>query len=116
MIIVATDAPVSDRQLKRIAKRTTIGLGRTGSHASNGSGDIAIAFSTAQSFSHCPKTANETSIQVRDDSTTMNSLFQATVESTEEAILNSLTKATTTEGRMGRVVEAFPYHTITKKN
>lgn len=115
MIIVATDAPLSERQLKRIAKRTTIGLGRTGSQANHGSGDIAIAFSTAQLIKHQQESIFEQRMQLREDHKIMNSFFQAAAEATEEAILNSLTMATTTKGRQGRVVEGLPYHLFSKK-
>lgn len=110
MIVIATDAPLSDRQLKRLAKRTTIGLGRTGSQANHGSGDIAIAFSTAQTSAHYHEGKVEQRLQLREDQSVMNDLFQATAEATEEAILNSLTMAQTTMGRKGRIVEALPYN------
>ena len=108
MMIVATDAPLYDRQLKRLAKRCTIGLGRTGSHIANGSGDIAIAFSTANLYAHEAENAVETMHFIRDDHPIMNQLFQAVIEATEEAIINSLKNAETTVGRGGRVVEKAP--------
>ncbi|MCM3707542.1 MULTISPECIES: DmpA family aminopeptidase [Cytobacillus] len=107
MIILATDAPVSDRQLKRLAKRCGIGLGRTGSHFSNGSGDIVIAFSTANKILHESSSMVETAHYMRDDHPIMNQLFQGAAESAEEAILNSLSQAKTTKGRNGRVVEGM---------
>lgn len=109
MIIIATDAPLTDRQLKRLAKRTTVGLGRTGSTISNGSGDIAIAFSTANKYKHDADSPYETITSIRDDDKRMNQFFQAVVEITEEAILNSLKQAKTTIGRAGRVVEKAPF-------
>ncbi|MEI4769080.1 P1 family peptidase [Psychrobacillus sp. FJAT-51614] len=109
IIVLATDAPLSSRQLKRLAKRCGIGLGRTGSHFSNGSGDIVIAFSTAQKISHFSKEIVETREQLRDDQPLMNNLFQAAAEVTEEAILNSLSQAETTAGRMGNTAYAFPF-------
>ncbi|MEC5424204.1 P1 family peptidase [Virgibacillus sp. C22-A2] len=108
MMIIATDAPLYDRQLKRLAKRCAAGLGRTGSNIDNGSGDIAIAFSTANTYDHNTGTAVESLSYIRDDHHVMNQLFQAVVEITEEAIINSLKKAETTEGRKGRVVEKAP--------
>lgn len=108
MMVIATDAPLYDRQLKRLAKRCAAGLGRVGSHMDNGSGDIAIAFSTANRVSHNAASAVESITTVRDDDPLMNQLFQAVVENTEEAILNSLKEAETTEGRKGRVVEKAP--------
>lgn len=109
MIVMATDAPLSSRQLKRLAKRCGIGLGRTGSHFSNGSGDVVIAFSTANKVSHFAEKNVETRIQLRDDHAIMNDLFQGAVEATEEAILNSLSQAVTTEGRMGNIAYAYPF-------
>jgi D-aminopeptidase len=94
MAVVATDAPLDSRQLKRIAKRAMLGVARTGSPASNGSGEYAIAFSVA------------TRTAFPDDAITP--LFEATVEATEEAIYNSLFKATTTTGAGGTTIEALP--------
>jgi D-aminopeptidase len=94
MIVVATDAPVSDRNLRRIAARAIFAMGRTGSSYSNGSGDFAIAFSTS--------TANELLSNAE-----MSSFFQATLDATEEAIYNSMFMATTQTGN-GRIVEALP--------
>jgi len=94
---------VDHRQLKRLASRAMIGLGRTGSSMSNGSGDYAIAFSTADRID-----ANQ---NIRDvkvlGNDAMSPLFQAVIEATEEAILNSLFKATTVTGN-GRTIEALP--------
>ncbi|MBT2217346.1 S58 family peptidase [Virgibacillus dakarensis] len=109
MMIIATDAPLYDRQLKRLAKRCTAGLGRTGSHIANGSGDIAIAFSTANPYSHESNEHVASMTFVRDDHPAMNKLFQAVVEVTEEAVIRSLKKAETTKGRKGRVVEKAPF-------
>ncbi|WP_107948985.1 P1 family peptidase [Lysinibacillus parviboronicapiens] len=109
IIVLATDAPLSSRQLSRVIKRCGIGLGRTGSHFSHGSGDIVIGFTTAH---HIPHTSNqhvETRTQLREDHAIMNQLFTATAEATEEAILNSLSQAQTTKGRGGHVVEAYQF-------
>ena len=95
MIVVGTDAPIDSRNLHRLAARTMMGLGRTGSAASNGSGDFAIAFSTNR---QPPKLLTNDA---------MSPLFLAAIEATEEAIYNSLFKAKTTTGR-GRTVEALP--------
>jgi D-aminopeptidase len=108
MMIVATDAPLYDRQLKRLAKRTAAGLGRVGSHMDNGSGDIAIAFSTANPSPHNISGHLETITYLRDDDKAMNQLFQAVAEATEEAIINSLRFAETTEGQHSRVIEKAP--------
>ncbi|GHI00695.1 DmpA family aminopeptidase [Neobacillus kokaensis] len=110
IIVLATDAPLSDRQLLRVAKRCGIGLGRTGSHYSHGSGDIVIALSTAHKIAHfADGVTTETRTQVREDHSLMNGLFAAAAEATEEAILNSLSQAASTKGRAGRVVEHLDF-------
>ncbi|KYD10200.1 DmpA family aminopeptidase [Heyndrickxia sporothermodurans] len=108
MMVLATDAPLSDRQLKRLAKRCIVGLSRTGSHIHNGSGDVVIAFSNAEKIPHDTKEAIEQRKILRDDHPIMNLLFQAAAEATEEAILNSLTQAEMTTGRKGRIGETVP--------
>lgn len=105
MIIVATNAPVNERQLKRFAKRAAIGLGRTGTTVDNGSGDIIIAFSNGYTIPHESDGLVEIHSVLRDDHPIMNKLFQAVVEATEEAIYQSLLHAETTVGRSGRRVE-----------
>ena len=95
IMVVATDAPVDSRNLRRMASRAVWGLARTGSTGSNGSGDYAIAFSTAR---------NPTRLVANDD---MSPLFAAVIEATEEAIYNSLFKAVTMTGN-GHTVEALP--------
>lgn len=109
MIIVATDAPVNERQLKRFAKRAAIGLGRTGTHIHNGSGDIVIAFSNGLLIPHTSDELTSTYKIVRDDHPIMAQLFQAVIEATEEAVYQSLIHAETTTGRHGRVVEKWPF-------
>lgn len=109
IIILATDAPLSDRQLLRIAKRCGVGLGRTGSHFSHGSGDIVIAFSTDNQTPHDSKESIQSRRQIREDHPLMNEFFTAAAEAAEEAILNSLSQAETTKGRKGRIVEAYPF-------
>nr|WP_260858026.1 P1 family peptidase [Bacillus sp. FJAT-22090] len=109
MIVLATDAPLSSRQLKRLAKRCGIGLSRTGNHFSNGSGDVVIAFSPANKVEHFAGESVETRSQLRDDHPVMNELFQGAAEVTEEAILNSLSQAVTTEGRGGNTAYAYPF-------
>lgn len=105
IIVVATDAPLDSRQLKRLAKRAAIGLGRTGTHVHNGSGDIIIAFSTAHTLPHKQLSPFTRTHILRDDHDLMASLFQGTIEAVEEAVYQSLSHAETTTGRMGRVVE-----------
>lgn len=107
MIVLATDAPANERQLLRMAKRCAIGLGRTGSYYGHGSGDIVIAFSTAHKIPHHSEHFVEKRMQLREDHPVMNQLFTAASDATEEAILNSLSKARTTKGRNGRVVEEY---------
>jgi len=108
MMVVATDAPLYDRQLKRMAKRCAAGLGRTGSYMANGSGDIAITFSTANQLTHESDNTINTLNFVRDDSVLMNQIFKATADVTEEAIYNSLKYSETTQGRKNRIVEKAP--------
>jgi D-aminopeptidase len=105
MIVVATDAPLSDRNLERVASRAIMGLSRTGSSASNGSGDYVIAFSTNQSVRRAFDAQRLSTQELANEAT--SALFQATVEATEEAVYNSLFRATTTSGN-GRTVEALP--------
>ncbi len=107
MIVIATDAPLNSAQLKRLAKRATLALGRTGSSMSHGSGDYVIAFSTARDVRIHPGDQRLQSVpRLREDD--LSPLFQAAVESTEEAIYNSLLRATTTRGFHGSLVEALP--------
>lgn len=105
MIVVATDAPLGDRNLERLASRAMLGLSRTGSSASNGSGDYVLAFSTATEVRRMWDAPRLTTTEIANEQ--MSALFQAVVEATEEAILNSLFMATTTSGN-GRTVEAIP--------
>jgi D-aminopeptidase len=105
IIIVATDAPLDARQLNRLAKRAALGLARTGSTARHGSGDFILAFSTANVIPHYPEQPTYPLTHLAD--THMNPLIAATVEATEESILNALTMATTVVGRDGHRVEAI---------
>lgn len=105
IVIIATDAPLDGRQLTRLAKRAALGLARTGSTARHGSGDFILAFSTANVIPHYPKEPTYTLTHLAD--THLNPLITATVEATEEAILNALTMATTVVGRDGHRVEAI---------
>ena len=108
MIVLATDAPLSSRNLERLAKRAMLGLARTGSIVGNGSGDFVIAFSTRNLVPYDPN-PKETLRRVDElENDGMDPLFLATVESVEEAVYNSLTKATTVTGAGGRTVEALP--------
>ncbi|HKN68319.1 MAG TPA: P1 family peptidase [Gemmatimonadaceae bacterium] len=105
VMIVATDAPLSDRNLRRLAARAIMGLSRTGSSAANGSGDYVIAFSTSPKVRRAVTASRLTTEELANES--MSGLFEATVEATEEAIYNSLFQATTVTGS-GRTAEAIP--------
>jgi len=107
MIVVATDAPLSERNLERLAKRAFIGMGRTTTSMTNGSGDYAIAFSTAYAIPHRGQGPTvETPDLIAND--LMSDLFRAVEEATEEAIYNSLFAARTTVGHNGNRAEALP--------
>jgi D-aminopeptidase len=97
--VVATDAPLTSAQLRRVARRAGLGLARTGSVAHHGSGEIFLAFSTARGAQALPDGD-------------LNGFFAATVDATEEAVLNSLWAAETTTGREGRVVHALPHDPV----
>lgn len=106
MMIVATDAPLDARNLKRLAKRAIMGLARTGGIASNGSGDYVIAFSTAYRIPY--ETIQPTAAITLLHNDYMSPLFLAVIEATEEAIVNSLFMAETTTGTQGRTIPALP--------
>ena len=106
MIVVATDAPLTSRNLERLGARALAGLARTGSIMSNGSGDYVIAFSTAESVRRGDAEGPRRIADLPNDR--MSPLFQAVAEATEEAIYNSLFRATTVTGQGGRTVEALP--------
>lgn len=117
MIVLATDAPLSDRNLRRLAERSFAGLARTGSALSNGSGDYAIAFSTAETVRRSPERRAAAAEVVDLSNDRISPLFQAAIEATEEAILNSLFMAETTEGydaarRKAARIEALPLEPI----
>jgi D-aminopeptidase len=109
MIVVATDAPLSDRNLRRLAARAIIGVGRTGSAMDNGSGDYVIAFSTHPSVRRRYGEERRTAAELGNDA--MSELFEGTVEATEEAIYNSLFRATTQRAN-GNTVEAIPVEEV----
>ena len=105
IMIIGTDIPLSERQLKRIAKRTAISLGKTGSYMGNGSGDIAIAFTTANRIPHYSKTDIIETKMFFDDH--IDKVFEASIEAVEESIVSSLYHAETTVGFMGRQVKGL---------
>jgi D-aminopeptidase len=108
MIVVATDAPLSDRNLKRLAKRGLAGIARTGASMSNGSGDYAIAFSTAEAVRRTAERRSNVWGYPEVPNDLISPLFQAVIEATEEAIYNSLCMAETMTGYQGRTIETLP--------
>ena len=107
VIIIATDAPLSDRNLRRVAERAFAGIARTGSSFSNGSGDYALAFSTAQAVRRTTDRRKDVASVQDLPNDRISPLFQATIEATEEAVLNALFKAHTVEGHRG-TADALP--------
>jgi D-aminopeptidase len=105
-MVVATDAPLNPRNLERLAHRALMGLARTGSSGSNGSGDYVLAFSSGEEVRRGVSRGPREIMDLPNDA--MAGLFQATIESTEEAIYNSLLKATDVTGRDGRTARALP--------
>lgn len=109
MMVVATNAPLDSRNLRRLAERAFMGLARTGGIASNGSGDYVISFSTDDSLRipHNPGSPVLNAGYLQNDY--VSPLFLAAIEATEEAIVNSLVAAVTTTGREGHTMEALPH-------
>jgi D-aminopeptidase len=106
IIVVATDAPLLPHQTKRLARRATMGLARTGSTSGNGSGDIFIAFSTGNAHAAAAKAATDVSMLPNDS---LNGVFEAAVQATEEAIVNAMVGAETMTGFNGHKVTALPH-------
>jgi len=115
MIVLATDAPLSDRNLKRLAKRGLAGLARTGASMSNGSGDYVIAFSTAEEVRRTQERRSKVWAYTEVPNDLMSPLFQAAIEATEEAIYNSLCTAETMMGYRGVKVVALPFSFVENK-
>ena len=105
IVVIATDAPISSDQCRRLARRATLGLARTGGVCGNGSGDIFAAFSTAHKFREETKRVYDVQTLGSD---CLDDLFRATVEATHEAIVNAMCAAKTTSGIKGRVMHALP--------
>ena len=113
MIVLGTDAPLSERQLRRLAARGAFGLGRAGSFATNASGEYVIAFSTAQTASRTGWSATATSsASCATTRSALRNLFEAAGEVVQESVLNSLCAADAMEGRDGNRAEAFPYELL----
>ncbi len=110
MMVIATDAPLSPRNLERLAKRAVLGLARTGSFLENGSGDFVIAFSTKNLVPYAPKGRTLAVEEVVNDA--VSPLFLAVVEAVEEAVYNSLLKATSVTGHQGHAGEAIPVERV----
>jgi D-aminopeptidase len=106
IIVVATDAPLIPTQLKRLARRASLGLGRNGSYSGDGSGDIFIAFSTANSGAASPKGVRDLKMLPNDS---LDPLFLATVQATEEAVINAMIAAETMTGVDGHTAIALPH-------
>ena len=106
IVVVATDAPLMPHQMKRLARRVTLGLGRLGSISGNGSGDIFIAFSTANAGAGLATQVTPVEMLPNER---MNALFEATVQATEEAVVNAMVAAKTMTGINGYTVEALPH-------
>ncbi len=109
MVVIATDAPISDRNLRRVAERSMMGVARTGSSFSNGSGDFAIAFSTSDAVRRVGARRDTSTVTRRKELSNddMSPLFEAVVEAAEEAVYNSLFMATSVTNK-GHTVEAIP--------
>jgi D-aminopeptidase len=112
VIVFATDAPLTDRQLGRIARRAALGLARTGSSVGHGSGDFVVAFSTAQKI-HDPTPGRLLEIACLPE-TSLDPFFQAAVEATEEAVINALCQATTVKGVNGQWIPTLPIEKVTR--
>lgn len=113
MIIVATNAPLSDRNLTRLARRALAGLARTGASMTNGSGDYVVAFSTAAEVRRTETRRGQLTSMAELPNEAISPLFQAVIEATEEAIYNSLCMATALTGFRGHVMEALPLDQVT---
>jgi D-aminopeptidase len=109
MVVLGTDAPLSERQLRRLAVRGGLGVARAGSMAASGSGEYVLAFSTAHRVSHRSEAARDRFEFLRDDSAAMRVLFEAAAELVHEAVLNALCVADAVEGRDGHVAPALDH-------
>ena len=106
VVIIGTDAALNSRNLRRLASRAMLGLARTGFISANGSGDYSIIFSTNERSRVTVSSSARSDVELRNEA--MTPLFQAVIEATEEAVYNSLFRATTVKGRDGHIAEALP--------
>jgi D-aminopeptidase len=113
IVVIATDAPLSDRNLERLAHRGLLGIARTGSPMTNGSGEYAVAFSTSLDVRRSPERRSKPSTVIDLPNEQMSPLFEAAVEAAEEAAINSLFAATPMEGN-GHHVDALPVNEVVK--
>ena len=113
IIVLATDAPLSDRNLERIARRAFLGIARTGSAMSNGSGDFSVSFCTSPDVRRTGDRRAHPAAIVDLPNDQMSPLFEAAVEATEEAVINSLFAATSIDGS-GHHVDALPVDQVIK--
>jgi L-aminopeptidase/D-esterase-like protein len=109
IIIIATDAPLLPSQLKLVAKRASMGIARTGSFAHNGSGDIFLAFSTQSPLANTKGTVETWNVLTKD---ALDRVFKATVEATEEAVINALIAAETMTGKNGNTFYGIPHEQV----
>lgn len=107
ILLIATDAPLLDRQLKRVANRAAHAMARTGTFSANGSGDIAIAFSTANKIEHFAPTKTKQITMLYDDD--LDPIFEASVEALEEALISSLDHGKSVEGFQGKIYSLKDY-------
>jgi D-aminopeptidase len=114
MMIVATDAPLSDRNLGRLARRAIAGLARTGSVLENGSGDFVVAFSTSPDVRRTPERRSAVANVANLPNDLISPLFAATADATEEAIYNAMFKAITVTGN-GHTLRALPLETVIRR-
>lgn len=112
MLVVATDAPFSPLQLRRLAVRASLGLARTGAICADQSGDFVIAFSTANRSAHYPDPLIDSAQRVADSEAILDAFFLATIEAIEESVLNSLIAAETMTGRDGHTAYALPHERL----
>jgi D-aminopeptidase len=112
IVLIATDAPTTARQLGRLARRAQTGLARTGSFGEHGSGEYAVAWSTARTVPHWPAGPTLSALELAEDGPAIDALFQAVVEATEEAVINALFTANTLDGRDGHIRHDLPVEEV----